>query len=198
MSGLITDKKINKHQKPAKKRIRAAILIATLFLSLILLIMGMALLSIKTSQMKSTVLTGQAVRARHLAEAGMEDAKIKLQKCVDFPQQVEDQEEFTYREEVSDFDGNIIGIYKVTINIRNRNEHHYVQVISLGITGHIITNPTSEQKKECIKVGPNSDQYLRPEARRLITAIMPTDPPDVSTPHPNNYQYINYWDGGSY
>ncbi|MCD4783297.1 MAG: hypothetical protein K8T10_05620 [Candidatus Eremiobacteraeota bacterium] len=194
----ISNRLIKQNIKPRKKRISAAILIATLFLSLILLIMGMALLSIRTSQMKTAVLTGQAVRARHIAESGMEDAKIKLQKCVDFPQQVEDQEEFTYREEVSDFDGNILGIYRITINLKNRGEHNYVQVISLGITGHIISNPTSEQKKECIIVGHNSDQYLRPEARRLITAIMPTDPPTVTSPHPNNYQYINYWDGGSY
>lgn len=178
-----------------QSRAHGAILIAALFLSMILLIMGMALLSMQISQAKTSALTGYSIKAKHFAEAGMEDAKIKLQKCIGFPETVMDQDCFTYREEIVDFSGNILGIYTVTINVKNRDSDKYVQVMSEGICGDIIENPSASEKKEYIRVGHNQNLFLRPIGKRVIMAVMPMDNPSSN---PQAFKYINYWDGGNY
>ena len=174
---------------------KGIMLVTTLLLSLILLVMGITLLSIRASQVKRTSVSQYAVQARHIAEAGMEDARIKLQKCVDFPSGVESQKVFSYREEVNDFDGNPIGVYRVSINIQNREDKKYFQVESVGISGLIIENPKEEEKKELVKMGANGVVYIKPMAKRIISAIMITDDPLINS---NAYKYINYWDSGSY
>ena len=197
----MTKKSINKNARHTtsmnigKNRLRGAILVAALFLSMILLIMGMALLSMQISQAKTSALTGYSIKAKHFAETGMEDAKIKLQKCIGFPETVMDQDCFTYREEMVDFNGNIPGIYTVTINVKNRDSNKYVQVMSEGICGDIITNPSTAEQKEYIRVGKNHDLFLKPIGKRVIMAIIPMDNPSSN---PQAFKYINYWDGGNY
>ncbi len=176
-----------------------ALLIATLFLSLILLIMGMALLGIRASQKKSAVETGYSIQARHFAEAGMEDAKIKLQKCINFPESLENQDEFSYREEITDFNGKPLGIYCVTIDLKSRESAKFVSVTTVGISGVLVDNPSNEEGKSYLKIGSDGTKYLKPLAKRVIMATMPTDDPTDTSIVPNyGYKYINYRDGGSY
>lgn len=176
-------------------RRNGAVLVAALFLSMILLVMGIALLTMQISQAKTYAVTGYSIKAKHFAESGMEDAKIKLQKCIGFPETVMDQDYFTYREEMADFNGNIHGIYTVTINVKNRSQDKYVQVMSEGICGDIVANPPTAMQKELIRVGHNQNLFLKPIGKRVIMAVMPVDNP---LSNPDAYKYINYWDGGNY
>ena len=61
----------------------------------------------------------KAARARGLAEAGLEDARVKLDKDVNFPPPGDvDQTLFTYTEEVRDYSNKIVGYYTVTVDSR--------------------------------------------------------------------------------
>ena len=160
---------------------RGSMLIISLLLSLILLLMGICFLTVKTLQYQGGALTGRFAAASALAETGMEDARIKLEKDPEFPPPGdEDQAIFSYSEEFYDIDEvTRAGTYTVTIDSTYKDSPYKI----LKITSYAI-------------VGTIDD----PLAMRRITSeldISPTMRDNPAVPNPNYFKYINWQKSGS-
>lgn len=80
----------------------------------------------------------QALRAEGLAEAGLEDARVKLDRDLTFPPPgAVDQLVFTYEEPVMSLDGSTqVGNYRVTIDKRwAEPPFRLVRITSVGTVG---------------------------------------------------------------
>jgi hypothetical protein len=141
--------------------------------------MGVSFLTIKEMQYKSAVFLERSVMAGLIAEAGMEDARIKLEKDFDFPPRGdEDQTLLAYSEPFYDMDGTtLIGHYAILIDISRKEPPYFIiRITSIGTVG-------------------DADAPL---ARRKIVAEL--DIPTIrggSTTNPDFFRYINWQDSGS-
>ena len=155
---------------------RAFSLPVILMLSLVLLLLGMGFLNRRASQYQGAYQTTYGVLALQLARAGLEDARVKLDRCDDFPPRSgSDQKLFGYTEIlVADEES-----YSVTIDLSMREKPFYlVRITSVGTSGPL------EQ----------------PRARRQLRAeldLAPTLRSDGSTVNPDYFQYVNFVDLGS-
>lgn len=147
-----------------------------LMLSLIMLLLGLGFLNKRASQYRGAYQTTYSVMALQLARAGLEDARVKLDKCRDFPPQTgQDQKTFSYTEVlVPDRES-----YTVTLDLSLRDEPFFiVRVTSTGVSGAV------EQ----------------PRARRVLTAELDFAPnlrSDSSLPNPDYFQFVHFQDLGS-
>ena len=120
-------------------RAKRAIALATVLLMLaVLMTLALAVLTSKVMQYRGAVLTAEAALAQSLAEAGLEDARIKLSKDLAFPPLEASPQAvfFSYSEEVTDFDGNRVGSYTVYIQeLVAGAPDHTVRVVSVGTSG---------------------------------------------------------------
>lgn len=106
-----------------------------LFLSL-LLIMGMAMLASQALRYRGAVAAREGALALSLAEAGMEDARVKLQKDPDFPPPgAPEQKTFSYAEELLSPDGRPVGRYVVMLDALYAPPPH--QVLRVRATGTV-------------------------------------------------------------
>ncbi len=81
-----------------------------LLLSVRLVIVGLAYLGTRAQLYRSATRSVAAAQAQALAWAGLEDAKAKLHKIYSFPPAgALGQETYTYFEEVTDSDGQLVG-----------------------------------------------------------------------------------------
>jgi len=162
-----------------RRRRSGFLLVAALLISIILLTMGMALLGTRVTQYKSALLVAPAAQARAIAEAGMEDAKIKLEKDLLFPPPgADEQTSFTYAEPFTDVDGtSVLGSYTVTVDIAKKNGPFFIyRLTSTSVVG-------SAEK---------------PTAMRTITAELDVSPRvrGGSMTNPGYYKLINWQDLG--
>ena len=96
---------------------RGFALIASMLLCLILFALGVGLMSKQSAQYEATLRMTQAAQARALAQGGLQDALAKLSRDADFPPlSTEDQQEFSYTEQVKDLDNNPLGSFNVKVN----------------------------------------------------------------------------------
>lgn len=118
-------------------RPRGSSLIAVLMLITLLLILGIGLMSQKTSQYDASARRLEAAQARQLAQAGLVDCQLKLAKDRTFPPlSGKANESFTYTEDVNDLDGKPVGSYSVTLDFAlNQPPHSICQVRSQGWLG---------------------------------------------------------------
>jgi hypothetical protein len=92
-------------------------LIFVLLLSLVLLVMGMGFLSQRVGQNRAANKELRETQARALAEAGLEDVRIKLAKRNGFPPiDGRQQTNFLYVESLRDASGQSLGTYQVDID----------------------------------------------------------------------------------
>lgn len=99
------------------KGARGSILIGVLLLAVALFVGGLALSVQQTHRYRAVVAEAQALEALTLAEAGLEDALVKLTKDPDFPPGGSpEQTTFTYLERLVGPDGRSLGSYLVTID----------------------------------------------------------------------------------
>ncbi len=100
---------------------RGFALVFSLLLLLLLALGGMILLGQRAAQYRAAALAPKAALARALAQAGLEDARVKLEKDLNFPPPGDqNQVIFTYEEAVKDLDGALVGHYVVTVDSRHR------------------------------------------------------------------------------
>jgi hypothetical protein len=108
----------------------------SIFLLLILLFAGLAFLSSKSSAYRGAAAAGPALIARGLAQAGMEDARVKLQKDLFFPPVVGEHEQnlFSYTENLSaSGSSELTGTYTVSIDTRlAAPPYNVIRVTSIG------------------------------------------------------------------
>ena len=100
-----------------RKSQRASTLVLALFIVLVIFIAGIGFLSQSSSQYKTASEIGRSTQVLAIAEAGVSDALIKLQRDWDFPpRSAEDQVVYTYSEAIEDTNGTVVGSYQVAID----------------------------------------------------------------------------------
>lgn len=114
----------------------------------ILLLLGIALLSSRAARYRSATEAIRAAQAQALAEAGLADARMKLDKRQKFPPQGKSDEQmvFSYVEDLTDPAGNPVGSYAVTVDRRwNVTPYNLIFVTSVGLLGEAHA-PTAKRK----------------------------------------------------
>lgn len=98
---------------------RGFLLVVAMLLCLMLVVMGMGFLGKRGGQYQAALEQARAAQARALAEAGIEDAMLKLNKDLFFPPPGDgEQTQFSYSEELRDVGGELVGTYFVTVDSR--------------------------------------------------------------------------------
>lgn len=166
---------------------RGFVLIFSLLLLLLLALGGMILLGQRAAQYRAAALASKTAVARALAQAGLEDARVKLEKDLNFPPPGDqDQTVFTYDEPVTDFDGSVVGFYFVTVDSRHRiptqppapYEPSVVTVTAMGRAG---ADPKEPEAVYSLSMEVEVDDYFEDslEQQMIITDWREvTDPPE--------------------
>jgi hypothetical protein len=117
---------------------RGFLLITTLLVSILIFLVCGAMVHRRSRQYEAANHQVAAARALALAEAGLEDARVKLNKDADFPPfGSEDQLVFSYVEQVFGLDGvTALGSYEVTLDMRWREPPMQIyRITSIGTSG---------------------------------------------------------------
>ncbi len=112
------------------------LIVLTLLILGIALVAGIGLMSSQVSNYRGVNAAEESAQALALAQAGLEDARIKLEKDLDFPPPGDPaQLLFTYSEDVL-IDGKRIGGYRVSIDSRlQTTDYDIIRVTSTGLVG---------------------------------------------------------------
>ncbi|MBM3460523.1 MAG: hypothetical protein FJX76_00285 [Armatimonadetes bacterium] len=160
-------------------RRRGFTLVVGMCVTAILLVMGLALLGIKMAQYRGAMQASQSAQAAAIAEAGLEDARAKLEKDPSFPPRLTDDTlTYSYAEDFTDVDGAFLGRYTVTIDMsKSRAPWRVVLLTSQGTLG-------SESA---------------PQARRRLHAELDVAPTlrVGGGPNPNYFKLLNWRDDSS-
>lgn len=159
-------------------RRRAFVLLMSLLLVVLLLVVGLAFLGQKALQYRSAGQAQLAAQAKALAEAGLEDFRIKLQRDLAFPPHTLDQSVSAYSEQVM-VGGRAIGSYTVTVNATYQAQPYAVLVVtSLG------------------EVGGSALQAVSRRALRVEVDIAKWVRSSPTVPNPNYRRITSYQDLG--
>ena len=142
-----------------------------LWLGLILLVLGLALLQRQANQYSSSQSLVESSMAYELALAGLETARLRLDKDPEFPPHGVDQVQFSLTEPVYDVDNQSLrGFYVLDLDNRWRQAPYYVvKITSVGCW-------------------PNAD---KPQSRRKISVKL-----DLNPAHSTYYRWIDWQDEG--
>lgn len=117
---------------------RGFLLVVALLLTVLISLLALGMLGIKKGSYSSSQAALQAVQARALARSGLGDVWTKYSKDPSFPGGLgDDQVRFSYRENVTDIDGHVLGSYVVTLDRSDRLTHHLIRVECTGIAGTV-------------------------------------------------------------
>lgn len=121
-----------------------AALLAALLLSTVLLLVGMGFLGQRRGEYTAALEHVRRSQAGALADAGLQDALGKLAKDVGFPPlRSDDQGSFVYSEELFNADGESVGFFQVTVDVRYQfRPYRILRIISRGMVGDR-KNPTA-------------------------------------------------------
>lgn len=152
---------------------RGIALIVVLFLTTFLLVLALGLLQRRADQYKAANSQAEALHAYELAQAGLESARVRLDKDQAFPPRGEHQKQFSCTEPVYDVDNaTVVGYYQLEIDSRWAEAPYYVmKVTSTGCWPH-----------------PD-----RPEARRKLHVQLDLDPAHATT----YYRWTQWTDDGT-
>jgi hypothetical protein len=162
---------------------RGALLIIALIMTMLLFGMGLAALSIASSKHKECIAIQNALVARSIAEAGMEDARVKCVKDIDFPPAgVAEETVFSYTEKLTDPENSstVIGDYVVRIDSSRATTDRLLTIASTG----------------CIRGKNNALIASRTISGQLD--ISPNIRSAAADKNPDLYQYVNWTDHGTY
>lgn len=150
----------------SKRWKRGSTLILALFVVLIIFVAGLGFLSQASTQFKLAGETGRTVQALALAEAGVQDALLKLRLDWDFPpKSAQDQLVYTYLNPMLDTEGNQVGSYQVAIDRSVMNNDRDLLVIrSTGRLG-----PPEEPFAERTVVVEFDMKHSRPTYFQVLT-----------------------------
>lgn len=121
--------------RTSHSRSKGAVLVFALLLSTLLLILGVGFIAQRGLEYGSVSELQDRAQARELAMAGMEDARVKLEKDPFFPPVGGfGQSTFTYSEDVLDPDTNrMVGLFTVTVDLSRREEpYRIIRVQAIG------------------------------------------------------------------
>ena len=108
-----------------------------LLLSILFLVMVLGMLGSRGPQQEAAANLRLHQQARHLAQAGLEDFRVKLGKDIKFPPPPSpDEPFFSYSEGVYDVDDSLVGVYQVKVDQSlNQGPYFVFRVTSVGILG---------------------------------------------------------------
>ena len=157
-------------------RRRGFLLAMVLFLMLLMVVLGLGFITSRQSRYGASVKAIALGQAKSLAEAGLEDARVKMERDLDFPPAASmDQTAFSYQEPVLDPSGVLLGFYTVSIDTTYATApYHIFRVRSTG------------------SVGPNT-QF--PEGTCTISAEFDNRQAEAATASvrdPNYYRVVNW------
>lgn len=120
---------------------RAFTIVVAILVTVLLAVIGFGLLASQSIQARGAHLVPLVSQARALAEAGMEDARVKLEKDPWFPFPAGDEQSvISYTEELSSISapGDVLGSYTVTVDRSHRRlPSRLMLVTSVGTVGEI-------------------------------------------------------------
>jgi len=97
---------------------RGFLLAMVLMLSMILLVFGLAFLGSRGRQYQSVIQASQEAQAQQLAHAGVEDARVKFDRDIQFPPSLAvGQNSFSYCENLTTAGGAYLGQYRVVVDM---------------------------------------------------------------------------------
>lgn len=156
-------------------------MILSLLLTSLFLVMGIGFLSQRAAQNRASKAAQARFQARALAEAGLEDAAIKLAKRSNFPPLADEtQRVFRYTERLSDGAGVEVGTYIVAVDMTRAGEPYFI--VRLTSTGRV--GPAEEPLAELTLSGELDVSSLIRE-----TAIRRPEP------NPNRYRFLYLAEG---
>jgi hypothetical protein len=118
------------------RKTRAFLIVFALLLTVFIAVIALALLGLKKGGYASSQAVANSVQARSLARSGVADIWTKLSKDPLFPGGAgDDQVQFSFREDVTDTDGNLVGSYRVIMDRTDRITHNVLRIESTGIAG---------------------------------------------------------------
>jgi len=120
-------------------RRRAFLLITSLLISIVLLLLGMGFLGSQADRYRGVQRAGEIAKARAMAIAGLEDARLKIQNDLRFPPPMAaGQTTFSYGEitTIGDIPQPLAGGYGVSIETAYRNDPNF-EVLVITSTGTI-------------------------------------------------------------
>jgi type II secretory pathway component PulJ len=108
-----------------------------LALAALLLVLCIGFLSQRAAQNRAAKAEQSQLQAAMLAQAGLNDAALKLGKRIEFPPKNHElQTSFEYRSTLTDASGNRLGDYLVVLDLRYMNAPYWiVRVSSTGVLG---------------------------------------------------------------
>ncbi|MFN8612947.1 MAG: hypothetical protein U0931_35740 [Vulcanimicrobiota bacterium] len=156
------------------RSVRGFLLIFCLMLGVLLCLLTMALLSQQLLGRGSAKKLQDLVQARCLAEAGLENVRMKLDKDLRFPPHLAPEcPVFSYSQACYDVDDQVIGFYKVEIDYRlTAPPYGLLKIRSEGLLG----------------------EAFQPRARCCLRAELdasPWDRSNASNPNPDLYKTLN-------
>ncbi len=142
---------------------RASLLVLTLLVCALLLVLGAIFLASRASDYSAAKANAQAVQARALAWAGLEDARLKFLYDYNFPPKAaEDQPEYEVVEAVTDPEGEVVGYYCVTIRQDTADDPVNLLVVeSTGILGSLEKPQGRRKLVGLFDLRPTSATYFR-------------------------------------
>ncbi len=145
---------------------RGSTLLVVLLVLVILLILGMAFLTRQTHLHGAANQAQLSVAARAIAESGLEDARAKLEKDVDFPPQADPtQQSFTYSEDLTDITNtDPVGQYTVTIDLSKKEKNGIIAITSVGR----LSKDTQIQRVLYAEIDSSGDLATNPKFYRYI------------------------------
>lgn len=151
---------------------RGSALIVTMLMSVCIFSLAMGLFEQSKECYRGASDLTAGERARALAWAGLEDARLKLALDPDFPPTLAaGQPRFCYSEELPELDGSPLGFYQVQLDASWRDSHDLMRITSVGLLGSL-------------------DQ---PTARVQLSADL-----DLSPARPTLFQLVHFQDGGTW
>ena len=118
------------------KRKRAFLIVFALLLTVFIAVIALALLGLRKGGYASSQAVANSIQARSMARSGVADIWIKISKDPLFPSGAgDDQVQFSFREDVTDNNGDLVGSYRVTMDRTDRLTHNVLRIESTGTAG---------------------------------------------------------------
>lgn len=152
-------------------RRRGVLLIVAMLVLSLLLILGMGIMGSQQARYRAAVRSVDSAQALCLAEAGLEDVRVKLEKDRSFPPlAADDQSSFSYSETLSNA-GQELGSYYVEIDWSyDVAPYSILKITCIGCVGP--------------RENPRAQRTLRGELQRVSNisnvGLLPANPTDVT------------------
>lgn len=162
-------------------RRRAFFLVLALFMVTLISVMALAFLGGGPMNYRTSLTISLEQQARWLALAGIEDARLKLQKDPDFPPPMGDEGiYYSYAEQVSDVGGGaVVGSFEVTIDQSHAAAPYYL--IILDCNGLVV------RQGQLTKKSVRAEIDVSPKDRRVG---------HETDENPNYYRIVNWSEEG--